>query len=276
MSSTVTPGLNSARATKSRMGDRSTSSTSTGSMVSPVTYEHLFGGNTIPDGQPLRQPVTLLLVETLCVLPRSFVSSAETSPSTSSNTRTGPNEGDPDADVLERYERPGRVGAAPGASSPPATPTELRRRAARQPAAAAAAFERTCIATRDAIDRLFRAVAHGDAPREADLARLAGDEAEALSRARLVPAGGGYGWSWTPTRRSSVRSGPSSMPPSRWRPAVRSIASRGAPRVASCSSTRAATGAAAGARWTTAACRTRCAPTSRDVGRPVRRGRPAR
>ena len=63
------------------------------------------------------------------------------------------------------------------------------------PAAAAAAFERA-IATRDTLDRLFRAVAHGETPREADLARLAGDEAAALSQARLVPAGGGYGWSW--------------------------------------------------------------------------------
>ena len=48
----------------------------------------------------------------------------------------------------------------------------------------------------DTLDRLFRTVAHGEAPREADLARLAGDEAAALSQARLVPAGGGYGWSW--------------------------------------------------------------------------------
>ena len=109
--------------------------------------------------------------------------------------------------------RRGRVVGAPGhlaraSRAPPA-------RAARHPAAAAAAFERA-IAVRDTIDRLFRTVAHGRrTPREADLAsarRRRGDGA--------VPGSPGAGRWRLPlelgraTRRSSVRSGPSSMPPS--------------------------------------------------------------
>ena len=109
------------------------------------------------------------------------------------NTRTGPKAGAPDGDVLGTYddvvawsEHLGTIATRDR--------ERLRRDAARRPAEAAAAFERA-IATRDAIDRVFRALAKGDEPRETDLRRLADDEADGLSRARLVP-GGGYHWSW--------------------------------------------------------------------------------
>ena len=140
-----------------------------------------------------RQPVTLRLVETSTSFRGVRVVGGDLALDLL-NTRTGPKEGDPDGDVLERYED--LVAWAQHLGIIAAREAEdLRRRAARQPAEAAAAFERA-LETRDALDRLFRAVAHADAPREADLARLAGDEAQALSRARLVPAGDGYGWSW--------------------------------------------------------------------------------
>ena len=110
------------------------------------------------------------------------------------NTRTGPNVGDPDGDVLERYEDlvawAEHLGVITGDGA-----TRLLRRAQRRPAAASAAFARA-IAIREALDHVFRAVAHGERARDSDLARLASDEVEGLSRARLIADGDGYRWSW--------------------------------------------------------------------------------
>jgi len=109
------------------------------------------------------------------------------------NTRTGPRDGNPDGDVIKSYDD--LIAWAQHLGILTTHELEgLRRRAARRPAAAVAAFERAT-ATRDALDRVFRALASGDTPRDADLDRLARDEADGLSRARLT-AGHGYDWSW--------------------------------------------------------------------------------
>jgi predicted RNA-binding Zn ribbon-like protein len=71
----------------------------------------------------------------------------------------------------------------------------LAAAAERDPEAAAAAFRRA-MALRDAIDRLFRAVAHGEPPDEGHLATVGREYAAGVASARLAPAGGGYDWSW--------------------------------------------------------------------------------
>jgi predicted RNA-binding Zn ribbon-like protein len=71
----------------------------------------------------------------------------------------------------------------------------LAAAAERDPEAAAAAFRRA-MALRDAIDRLFRAVAQGEPPDGRDLATVGEEYAAALASTRLVPAGGGYDWTW--------------------------------------------------------------------------------
>jgi predicted RNA-binding Zn ribbon-like protein len=72
---------------------------------------------------------------------------------------------------------------------------QLARRARRSPADAAAVFERAR-ATRGYLYTLFSAAARGREPSGHDLARLQGDEAEALAHARLGRSDGGYSWSW--------------------------------------------------------------------------------
>lgn len=110
------------------------------------------------------------------------------------NTRNGPADGEPDGDVLERYEDVVAWAEHLGVVDAE-TAGRLLRRARRRPAEARAAFERA-VAARDAVDGVFRAVAHGEPPPEADLARLARDEADGLAHARLVADDDGYRWSW--------------------------------------------------------------------------------
>jgi len=71
----------------------------------------------------------------------------------------------------------------------------LLAEADRRPRDAAATFERA-LALRDAVYRAFRAIAGGQAPAEADLARLHVEYVAALDRARLGPSNGGYDWAW--------------------------------------------------------------------------------
>ena len=71
----------------------------------------------------------------------------------------------------------------------------LRHEGDRRPAEAALAFARA-VALRDALTRIFRAVARGDAPPEADLQHLRAEYLAALGRARLAPSGGGFDWVW--------------------------------------------------------------------------------
>jgi predicted RNA-binding Zn ribbon-like protein len=68
--------------------------------------------------------------------------------------------------------------------------------AARQPAPAAAAFERA-IALRETIYRIFSAIAHGAPPGAADLAALNEARSEALAHSQIVPTAGGFALDWT-------------------------------------------------------------------------------
>ena len=75
----------------------------------------------------------------------------------------------------------------------------LARAAARQPAEAEATFERAK-ALREAIYRIFSAVAHESEPARADLALLNEELAQALAHARVVPAEEGFVYAWDEER----------------------------------------------------------------------------
>ena len=72
----------------------------------------------------------------------------------------------------------------------------LIREAARQPAQAAAAFERA-IALRETIYRIFSAIARGALPGAADLAALNEARCEGLTHSQIVPSAGGFVLDWT-------------------------------------------------------------------------------
>ena len=74
----------------------------------------------------------------------------------------------------------------------------LTEAAARDPEGAAAAFRRA-LALRDAVDRLFRAVARSETPDGRDLALVWKEHAAAVAHGRLLPAGDGFAWSWDGT-----------------------------------------------------------------------------
>ncbi len=69
---------------------------------------------------------------------------------------------------------------------------------ARRPNEAAAAFGRA-LTLREALTRIFRAVAYEATPQEADLQRLQAEYLVSLGRARLTALGEGYGWTWAAT-----------------------------------------------------------------------------
>jgi predicted RNA-binding Zn ribbon-like protein len=77
----------------------------------------------------------------------------------------------------------------------PAEADRLLAAAAADPAAAAAVYARA-IALREAIYRLFSAVAAGRSPAAADLAQLNAALATALGRLRVAPAPDGFAWTW--------------------------------------------------------------------------------
>jgi predicted RNA-binding Zn ribbon-like protein len=110
------------------------------------------------------------------------------------NTRDLRADGAPGGDVLADYDDIVAWALHMGVVSD-VEADRLRGRARRHPAEAAAAFARV-VAARDSLDHLFRAVAHGETPAAADLARLARDEADGLGHARLIEADGGVRWSW--------------------------------------------------------------------------------
>lgn len=64
-----------------------------------------------------------------------------------------------------------------------------------RPENAAAALERTVV-LREALHRIFSAVAKGDAPPGDDLAVLNTVLSEAMARARIRPSEGGFEWDW--------------------------------------------------------------------------------
>jgi len=102
--------------------------------------------------------------------------------------------GDRPEEFLHTYPDLARWGHHVGILSP-AADDRLRAEGERRPAEAAATFARA-IALRDALTRIFRAVARGDAPPEDALQGLHAEYVAALGRARLAPAGGGFDWAW--------------------------------------------------------------------------------
>jgi len=98
-------------------------------------------------------------------------------------------------ELLGRYQDLATWGRQAGAVSE-SRADELLRRAAKQPQAAAATLRRVCDA-REAIFRVFSALARAAAPPPRDVARLNGELRAALGRRllRTDPAGG-FSWVW--------------------------------------------------------------------------------
>jgi predicted RNA-binding Zn ribbon-like protein len=97
----------------------------------------------------------------------------------------------------------------------------LRRAAAAQPAAARAAFQ-TAIDLREALFRLFAAIADNTAPADADLEVLRRAFAAAAQHGRLAPHAGGFDWIWD-AAVAAVPSGESADPLDRpWWPVAAS------------------------------------------------------
>ena len=110
------------------------------------------------------------------------------------NTQNGPAGGPPEDDVLHGYGDLLAWGHHVGMLSD-AEADQLLRRSRRNPEAARATFDRA-VASRGYLYELFDAIARGMPPPERTIARLQRDEAEALTHADLVPADGGFAWSW--------------------------------------------------------------------------------
>jgi len=72
----------------------------------------------------------------------------------------------------------------------------LHAKASRDPGMAAETLAGTLI-LREAIYRIFHAVAHREAPGEADLEILKETQARAISAARLMPKENGFRWNWS-------------------------------------------------------------------------------
>lgn len=77
-----------------------------------------------------------------------------------------------------------------------ATADYLHRSAAADPGAAQRIYS-DAIDLREAIYRIFSAVAAGSAPAPSDLDRLNGFLALALTNLRVTPSGGGFDWGWS-------------------------------------------------------------------------------
>jgi len=74
---------------------------------------------------------------------------------------------------------------------------DLLRRAERHPQRAAAALQ-GAIALREAIYRVFAALAHGWGPQAPDLASLNAFLRTAHNKLEIAAMGGGFGWAWVP------------------------------------------------------------------------------
>jgi predicted RNA-binding Zn ribbon-like protein len=72
---------------------------------------------------------------------------------------------------------------------------QLIDRARRQPTEASQVFEQALV-LREAIYRIFIALASGERPAETDLANLNGALSVALARLQLVPTTDGFAWAW--------------------------------------------------------------------------------
>jgi len=72
---------------------------------------------------------------------------------------------------------------------------ELSEKAAQHPSEATRVLQRA-VEVREAIFRLFKAVAEDESPEEGDLVTLSAMVAEAQKHAQLVPGGDGFHWEW--------------------------------------------------------------------------------
>jgi predicted RNA-binding Zn ribbon-like protein len=75
---------------------------------------------------------------------------------------------------------------------------QLQRKAAAQPAAAAATYVRA-VALREAVYRIFAATSHGDVPAAGDLALLNGELARGLPHLAVAVHDGRFAWEWLGT-----------------------------------------------------------------------------
>jgi predicted RNA-binding Zn ribbon-like protein len=110
------------------------------------------------------------------------------------NTRSGPPNGEPDLEALNDYDDLVAWSRYACLVTDPAS-DRLARLARRHPATAREVFDRS-IDLRATLDRLFRALASGEAPPGHVLADLASAEAEALGHGRLVETGDVFEWHW--------------------------------------------------------------------------------
>jgi predicted RNA-binding Zn ribbon-like protein len=100
----------------------------------------------------------------------------------------------PESEVLRGYDDLVAWGRHAGLLTEPEA-RRLLRRARRGPGEAREAFQRA-LRVRGYLYELFQAVAAGRPPPGRCVVALRGDEAEALARAELVAADGGFRWSW--------------------------------------------------------------------------------
>jgi len=113
------------------------------------------------------------------------------------NTQSGPPGGSPDIESLGAFDDVIRWAERADALDPDAA-RRLARVAARRPAEARAAFERTMALRRDAYD-VFSALATGRQPPAAELARLREAATEALMHAAVADADGTFALRWAAT-----------------------------------------------------------------------------
>jgi len=114
------------------------------------------------------------------------------------NTRTGPPSGPPDDDLLVGYDGLVEWARYAGALTE-LDARRLQRQAHRDRVGARNVVDRA-IRLREELDAVVRAIATGHRPAERSVAALKAAEAEALTRAALVPDDGAFAWSWTDDR----------------------------------------------------------------------------
>jgi len=122
------------------------------------------------------------------------------------NTRAGPPNGPPDDDLLVGYD--GLVAWAKHAGSLTELDARRLQRQGQRDRPGAHNVINGAIRLRDELDAIFRAIATGHRPPERSVAALRTAEAEALTRAALLPEDGGFAWSWAADRTLARPLGP--------------------------------------------------------------------
>lgn len=150
--------------------------------------EHTLGINKQTRGQGADPSFPRLLSKRLCL---DYVNTIE-------SPRLHPQDYLPGYPDLIRWGR--HVGILGDAES-----DHLLREGVRQPDEAIAVFKRA-LALREALTRIFRAIAHGNTAEEPDLQHLRAEYLIALGRARLTFAANSYDWAWNADDRALDRS----------------------------------------------------------------------